>query len=242
MNNPTHAILQNVRFSYCNVWQPSGFDGGEQKYSVSILIPKSDQATLQKVQAAVQAAMQADAGKLATNGAVNPNTLRTPLRDGDAERPEDPAYRGHYFFNAASRQKPQIVDGNVNPILDQSEFYSGCYGNVSINFYGYNSNGNKGIAAGLRNIQKVKDGEALSGGSTAAEDFGPVGGQAPQQQYGQQQYQQPQQQQYNQQPQQQYGQPQQQQQYNQQPQQQAPQQGQQQYQPPNNGFSQNPPF
>ena len=89
----------------------------------------------------------------------------------DIDRPEDEAYKGCYFFNANSRQAPQVVDKQVQPILDQTEVYSGCYGRISVNFYGYNSNGNRGVAAGLGNIQKLKDGEALSSRTNAEDDF-----------------------------------------------------------------------
>ena len=103
-----------------------------------------------------------------------PANLKTPLRDGDTDRPDDEAYKDSYFFNANSKQKPQVVDNKVEPIIDQSEVYSGCYGNISISFYAYSINGNKGIAAGLGNIQKLKDGESLGGRTTAAEDFDTV--------------------------------------------------------------------
>ena len=101
--------------------------------------------------------------------------MKLPLRDGDIDRPEDEAYADSYFFNANSRQAPQVVDQNVQPILDQSEVYSGCYGRISVNFYGFNNNGNRGIAAGLGNIQKLRDGESLGGRSNAEEDFDAVG-------------------------------------------------------------------
>ena len=138
------------------------------KYSVSAIIPKSDKETIKKIQAAVEAAKQESLSKW--GGKIPPN-LKLPLRDGDIDRPEDEAYKGCYFFNANSRQAPQVVDKQVQPILDQTEVYSGCYGRISVNFYGYNSNGNRGVAAGLGNIQKLKDGEALSSRTNAEDDF-----------------------------------------------------------------------
>lgn len=97
-------------------------------------------------------------------GGKKPNkaAIKLPLRDGDIER-DDEAYKGHYFINANSTTAPQIVDRAVKPILDRSEVYSGCYARVSLNFYAFNSNGNKGIACGLGNIQKIRDGESLGG-------------------------------------------------------------------------------
>lgn len=93
------------------------------------------------------------------------------MRDGDEERPDDEAYANSYFVNANSTTAPQIVDADRQPILDHSEVYSGVYGRVSINFYAFNSNGNRGIACGLGNLQKIADGEPLGGHSTAEADF-----------------------------------------------------------------------
>lgn len=76
------------------------------------------------------------------------------------------------FVNANSDNRPGIVDINLNPIIEKEDFYSGCYGRASINFYAFNTNGNKGVACGLNNLQKLADGERLSGGSSAEEDFG----------------------------------------------------------------------
>lgn len=103
----------------------------------------------------------------------NKSALKLPLRDGDTER-DDPAYKGHYFINANSRTAPQIVDRNLNPILDRDDVYSGCYARVSLTFYAFNSNGNKGVAVGLGNIQKIKDGTPLGGRSTAKDNFSKV--------------------------------------------------------------------
>lgn len=163
------VVTGQVRFSYANVWEPKAIDGGEAKYSVSLIIPKSDTKTVNAIKAAIEAAKQESISKF---GGKIPANLKTPLRDGDIDRPDDEAYENCYFINATSKNQPGVVDANVQKILDQSEFYSGCYGRASINFYGFNTNGNKGIAAGLNNVQKLLDGERLSGGSTAEEDFG----------------------------------------------------------------------
>lgn len=172
----TKVVTNEVRFSYCHVWTPDSIDpNDEPKYSVAILIPKHDTVTLQKIQTAIAAAAEAGKTKLAgPNGQINYNILKTPLRDGDAERPDDPSYVGHYFMNASSKSRPGVVDQNVQPIMNQSEFYSGCYGRASVNFYAFNAKGNKGIACGLNNVQKTRDGEALAGGSSPEEDFTPV--------------------------------------------------------------------
>ena len=164
----TKVITGKVRFSYANVWEPKSVNGSDPKYSVSLIIPKSDKKTLDKIKTAIEAAKQEGASKL---GKKIPANLKTPLRDGDEDRPDDEAYANSYFINANSHTKPGIVDKNVEPILDQSEFYSGCYGRASLVFYAYNVNGNKGIAAGLQNLQKLKDGEALAGKSKPEDDF-----------------------------------------------------------------------
>lgn len=172
--NPTKVITGvNTRWSYVNAWEPKSINGGAPKYSVSLIIPKSDTKTIEKIQAAIQAAYDEGQGKLKGNGKSVPalSVLKTPLRDGDAERPDDEAYAYSYFINANSGTAPGIVDADRQPILERSEVYSGVYGRASINFYAFNSNGNKGIACGLNNLQKIKDGEPLGGKSRAEDDF-----------------------------------------------------------------------
>ena len=173
-NNPTKVITGiNTRWSYVNAWEPKSINGGAPKYSVSLIIPKSDTKTLEKIRAAIQAAYEEGQSKLKGNGRSVPalSALKTPMRDGDAERPDDEAYANSYFVNANSGTAPGIVDADRNPILERSEVYSGVYGRASINFYAFNSNGNKGIACGLNNLQKIRDGEPLGGKSRAEDDF-----------------------------------------------------------------------
>lgn len=168
----TKVVTGKIRMSYANLFEPRAIaEGQDKKYSLCILIPKSDRETLLKIKAAVDAAKQAGISQW---GGKLPATLKTPLRDGDTERPDQPEYAGHYFLNASSKQKPGIVDKNVQPILDQTEVYSGCYGRVSINFFPFNQAGNKGVGCGLQNVQKLADGEPLGGRSRAEDDFDPV--------------------------------------------------------------------
>ncbi len=170
VKNPTKVVTGIVRLSYANVWDPKSINGGAEKYSVSLIIPKSDTKTLDAINAAVGAAIEEGKGKF--GGKIpNRSQLKLPLRDGDIDRPDDEAYADSYFVNANSNTAPQIVDRQLNPILDRSEVYSGVYARVSINFYAFNTNGNKGIACGLGNIQKVRDGEPLGGRANAADDF-----------------------------------------------------------------------
>lgn len=172
-NNPTKVVTGICRFSYANLWEPKAMDeNSKAKYSVSLIIPKSDTKTLDKVKAAIQAAYEEDKNKL-SNGKSVPtlNSIKTPLRDGDIDRPDDEAYANSYFINANSIIAPGIVDADCQAILDHSEVYSGIYGRASINFYAYKTNTARGIACGLQNVQKIRDGEPLGGHSRAEDDF-----------------------------------------------------------------------
>ena len=161
-----------VRLSYAHLFEAASIEGNTPKFSVSVIIPKTDTETLKAIKDAVEEAKEQGKGKW---GGKVPATLKTPLRDGDNERPDDPAYENCYFLNASSNNKPGVVDQNVHPVLDASEVYSGCYGRLTINFYAFSASGNKGIAAGLGNVQKLEDGESLGGAFTKAEDdFGSV--------------------------------------------------------------------
>lgn len=172
MENSTKVITGKVRFCYVNVFEPTAMSEGDTpKYNICILIPKSDEKTLDRIRKAIEAAKQAGKAKLADKNGKIPSTIKNPLRDGDEERGDDPAFEDHYFINANTQRKPSIVDKNLDPIMNRDEFYSGCYGRASINFYAFNVQ-SKGIAAGLNNLQKLADGEPLMGGSSANEDFG----------------------------------------------------------------------
>ena len=172
--NPMKVITgKDTRWSYANVWEPKSINGGVPKFSVSLIIPKSDKKTIEAIKKAIQAAYKEGEAKLKGNSRSVPplETIKTPLRDGDTERPDDEAYANSYFLNANSTTQPGIVDANVQPILTRSEVYSGVYGRASINFYAFNSNGNRGIACGLNNLQKIRDGEPLGSHTSAEDDF-----------------------------------------------------------------------
>ena len=173
VGNPTKIVTGVCRLSYANIWQPKSINGGPAKYSTSVLIPMSDTATVNKIKKAIQAAYEEGESKLKGNGKTVPPlaTIKTPLRNGSDERPEDPAYADHWFLNANSNTAPGVVDMNREPILETSEIYSGVYARVCLSFYAYNSSGNKGIACGLQSVQKVRDGESLGGRSRAEDDF-----------------------------------------------------------------------
>ena len=174
MNQSPTKVVIPCRISFANIWEPKSINGSEEKYSVSCIIPKNDKSTLERIEKAVEAAKEA--GKIKKWSGKIPSNLKLPLRDGDIDRPDDEAYANAMFVNATSKDAPQIVDRKVQPILDPMECGSGDYCNVSINFYPFNANGNKGIAAGLGNIQKVKDGERFAGKTSASSDFEEIEG------------------------------------------------------------------
>lgn len=167
-NVSTKVVIGEVRFSYVNVFEPKSINGSDEKYSVSLLIDKRDTKTIEAIERAIEAAKQAGVAKF---GGKIPPVLKLPLRDGDTERPDDENYAGKMFVNANCKTKPGLIEKNGMEIIDTTEFYSGCYGKASVTFYAFNSNGNKGIACGLNNIMKTRDGEPLGGRSRAVDDF-----------------------------------------------------------------------
>ncbi|MEA5084377.1 MAG: DUF2815 family protein [Lachnospiraceae bacterium] len=164
----TKVITGKVRFSYLHAFEPAAINGGDEKYSVSLIIPKEDKRTLNAIKKAIEAAKQAGISKF---GGKVPANLKLPLRDGDTEREDDENYAGCYFINANCKTKPGLVYKNGQPIIDSTDLYSGCYGYASVTFYAFNSNGNRGIACGLNNLMKVADGEPLGGRAKAEDDF-----------------------------------------------------------------------
>ena len=153
--NPTRVVTGEVRLSYAHLFEPQSIQRSKPKYSVSLIIPKSDRETIGKIERAIDAAIEAGTAKF---GGKRPNkaALKLPLRDGDTER-DDEAYAGCFFVNANSTLPPEVVDQDLNPVLSPAEVYSGCYARVSLSFYAFNTNGNRGIACGLGNVQKLRD-------------------------------------------------------------------------------------
>jgi len=178
--NPQRVVTGKVRLSYCNIWQPKSINGGEPKYSASILIPKTDTATIEKVKTAIETAIK-DGTSTKWNGKEPPrSTMKLPLRDGDIDRPDDEAYANCFFVNANSKTPPTVKsterdeNGKLKVLTaenDSSSVYSGVYARASLSFYPFNTNGNKGVAVGLENIQKLQDGEPLGGKVSADVDF-----------------------------------------------------------------------
>ena len=168
MRTGTKVTTGKVRLSYAHLFEAHAIEGNDPKFSVSVIISKTDIDTLRAIKEAVEEVKETGKGKW---GGKVPGNLKLPLRDGDAERPDDEAYTNCYFLNASSKNKPGVVDQNVQPVLDATEVYSGCYGRLTINFYAFSASGNKGVAAGLGNVQKLGEGEPLGGFTSAASDF-----------------------------------------------------------------------
>lgn len=178
-NDPMKVLTGEVRLSYCNLTTPrASQQGGEPKFSVTLLIPKTDTATKADIDAAINAAAQ-EALTKTWNGA-RPPVLKVPIHDGDGVRqsgvPFGDECKGHWVITASTKNKPQVVGiDNINCELAPSDIYSGMYGRVTIRFFGYSNSGNKGIGCGLGNVLKTRDGEPLSGQASAASDFAGIG-------------------------------------------------------------------
>lgn len=174
----TKMVTGVARFSYLHILEPQQplNDSDVAKYSVSLIIPKEDTATIQMIEKKIEAALKNGAAKF-KGGKIPPKgQLRLPLRDGDMDR-DDPVYAGCYFMNATCRETarhiPEIVDHRGMSLTQPQDVYSGMYGRASINFWVYDTAGNKGVSCGLNHLQKLADGEALGGQVTsAADDFG----------------------------------------------------------------------
>ena len=166
---PTKVITGKCRASFVHLFEPHSTNGSEPKYSVSLIIPKSDKETISKIQAAVDEAIQN--GITSKWGGKRPPNLKTPLRDGDVDRDSDAAYADSYFINCTSNERPGVVDRKRVTITDPTVIYSGCYIRASINIYPFNTNGNRGVGAGLGNVQFWEDGEPLNGRVRAEDEF-----------------------------------------------------------------------
>jgi len=172
MEKTTKVITDVVRASFVHVWEPTSMqDGGPKKYSMALLIPKANKALIKQIKEAIA---EAEILGLPKWGGKKPAVLKQPLRDGDVEKPDDENYKGMYWINASSTAQPGVLGPDKNELLDRTKLYSGCYVKADINFYAFNSNGNRGIACGLNNILVVKDGPALAGKESAKVAFANV--------------------------------------------------------------------
>lgn len=180
-NNPTRVLTGEVRLSYVNLVAPrvnSSNPNADPRYSVTLLIPKSDTAVKQNIDASIEAAATDAQAKLW--GGVRPPVMPNPVHDGDGVRengtPYGPECKGCWVITASSKQKPQVVhQSDINTELAPQDIYSGMYARVTINFFGYNQAGRRGIGCGLGNVMKTREGEAFAGSTSAAADFAGIG-------------------------------------------------------------------
>lgn len=188
-NIPTKVLTGEVRLSYANLTTPrTTSQGDEPKYSVTLLIPKTDVATLKDIENSMNAAYEDGVTKKWAGAHPQKKII---LHDGDGLRPSGTPFgeecKGHYVITASSKKKPQVVGiDNINTELAPNDIYSGMYARVTLNFFPYDTSGSKGVGCGLGNVMKTRDGEALAGGASALSDFAEVGNAvAPAPQYGQ---------------------------------------------------------
>ena len=171
----TKVVTGKVRLSYTHLFTPFSIDGQQEaKYSCMLLIPKSDKKTIADLRAAEKAA--AEQGKSSKFGGKIPANLSSIIRDGDEFAEDFPERAGHWFMSvtASADRKPGVVDQNVQPIMEATEVYSGCYARVSLNAFPYVFGNKKGISFGLNHVQKIADGEPLGGFTRAEDDFDAV--------------------------------------------------------------------
>ena len=159
-----------VRASFVNIFQPKSINGSTPKYSISLIIPKSDKVTIGKINAAIEEAKQLGITNK-WNNKLPPN-LKLPLRDGDVERPDDPAYAASYFINANNTKAPTVIDCYGKEIVDPLRVYSGCYVKAIVSFYPFNTSGNRGVGVSLQGVQHWEDGEPLNGRPDVKKMFG----------------------------------------------------------------------
>lgn len=177
-NIATKVLTGEVRLSYVHLTAPrAAQQGADPKYGVTMLIPKTDTATVENINASINAAYEEGVSKRWGGARPQPKAL---LHDGDGLRPSGLPFgdecRGHWVLNASTQNKPQVVSiENIDCELAPNDIYSGMYARVTINFYAYDKAGNKGVGCGLGNVLKTREGEPLSGGASAASDFAGVG-------------------------------------------------------------------
>ncbi len=180
-NIPTKVLTGEVRLSYAHLSEPYANPNqanSEPKYSVTLLIPKTDAATKADIDSAIRAAYEA--AVVNDWKGARPQLRSALIYDGDGLRNDGgkfgPECAGHWVITASTKRKPQVVDiSNINCDLAPQDIYSGMYARVTLNFFAFNSNGNKGVGCGLGNVMKTRDGEPLAGGASAASDFAGIG-------------------------------------------------------------------
>lgn len=164
------VVFGPCRLSYTHLFHPYSVDGGDGKYQTNVLIPKSEKKTVEALKKAIETAK--GMGVTGKWGGKEPKKLDEPLHDGDDK--DDEVYRDNYYVNAKCKTHPGVTDRHHNPITDEEEMYSGVWAYVSVTFFPYDTNGNRGIAVGLNNVMKFKDDDSLGGRASADSDFSEI--------------------------------------------------------------------
>lgn len=180
-NNPTRVLTGEVRLSYVNLVEPRANNNdpnGIPKYSVTLLIPKTDEAVKRNIDASIETAAKEAQSKMW--GGVRPPVMPVPIHDGDGVRDNGTPYsaecKGHWVLTASTKNKPQVVhQSDINTELLPQDIYSGMYARVTVNFFAYSRSGKKGIGCGLGNVMKTREGEPLTSNVSAAADFAGIG-------------------------------------------------------------------
>lgn len=173
-NEGRTVVFGPCRLSYTHLFSKYSPDGDPDngKYMTSVLIPKDEKETVKALKDAIEAAKRT--GMVSKWGGKEPKKLDLPLRDGDTDKEDDDVYANHFFINAKATTRPGVIDRDKSPIVDEEEMYSGVWAVVSVTFFPYDVSGNRGVAVGLNNVMKFKDGERLGGRSSAESDFAEI--------------------------------------------------------------------
>ena len=173
-NEGRTVVFGPCRLSYTHLFSKYSPDGDPDngKYMTNVLIPKDEKETVKALKDAIESAKKA--GIVSKWGGKEPKKLDLPLRDGDTDKEDDDVYADHFFINAKATTRPGVVDKQRSPIMDEDEVYSGMWAVVSVTFFPYDVSGNRGVAVGLNNVMKFKDGERLGGRSSAESDFADI--------------------------------------------------------------------
>ena len=176
----TKLNTPEFRVAFPNVFRPKKNTlNGNEEYSVVALFPKG--TDLSDLKAAARAAIEKKFGK---DKSKWPTTLKNPFKDQGSRAKKDPVTgketlpqgyeKGCIYIDLKSQDKPGVVDQGVNNIINTSDFYGGCWAVASVNAFGYDQGGNKGVSFGLGNIQKVRDDSGFGNRTRPEDDFAPV--------------------------------------------------------------------
>jgi hypothetical protein len=171
-----NVMTPKFRVSYPYVFKPQKpmQPGGEEKYGVTMLFPKGADLTALKQEAA-----RACIEKWGADKTKWPTNMRSPFRDqkekvDKAGKIQTGHEAGAIFITATSKAQPGLVDSANQSLLQEKDFYAGCYARATVRAFAYDKAGNRGVSFGLQNVQKLSDGEPLGGRAKPEDEFEPV--------------------------------------------------------------------